>query len=167
MFDGNLGQQQAAAAVPADEEAVAADFNFFGLNWSRGGKDAQLNFQMKSLFDGNRREAIVVESRSARGFRHSPIDRAIGRHITDAAAQLFSALTVSFSRQILSRQRVAQVERSEYAAGLGKMRSRGLQGNLVMLEGGRDGVVREPKQPNALCVGEFLNGNHCRGRIML
>src|SRR5580693_490266 len=142
---------------------MAANFDFFGVNRMGGGKDAQFNFQMRSFFDGNRWEAVVVESRGARGFRHSLVDRAGRRRIADAAAQLFSALT--FSRRTVSRQK--EVERSEYAAGLGKMRSRGLQGNLAMLERGRNGVVRQAQQLIAFLAGEFLDGSHCRGRVML
>jgi len=169
MFDRDLGQKQAAAALPADEEAVTAHFDFFGQNRLRGREDAQLNCKMRSFFPSNRRKAVVVESRGTRGFRHGSIDRA-GAHIADAATQFFSALASSkriVCRTIVSRQIVAQVERSEYSAGLGKVRGRGLEGNLPMIEGGRDGIMRQTKQLDALFLGEFLDGNHRRRRIML
>jgi len=40
MLDRDLGQQQAAAAVQADEEPVAADFDFLDPNRLWGGENA-------------------------------------------------------------------------------------------------------------------------------
>jgi hypothetical protein len=51
------------------------------------------------------------------------------------------------------------VERSESAAGFGKVRSGRLQRNLSMLESGRDGIMRQSKQLAAFLAGEFLGGS--------
>lgn len=40
VLDGNLRQQQAAATVQAEEQAVAADFDGIGLNRLRGRENA-------------------------------------------------------------------------------------------------------------------------------
>ena len=40
MLDGDLRQQQATASMPADKKAVAADFDFLGLNRFRRRENA-------------------------------------------------------------------------------------------------------------------------------
>ena len=94
-LDGHLGQQQAAASVPADEETVTADFDFFGPNWFSRRQNAQLNFKMRSFFLGDGRESVIVKSGGARGFGHSPEDRAGGQYVADASPQFFFALIFS------------------------------------------------------------------------
>src|SRR5712671_5034059 len=63
MFDGDLWQEQAATAVPGDEKSVAAHFNLFGPEWLRRRENAELNFEMRSLFLVNRGKAVILESR--------------------------------------------------------------------------------------------------------
>jgi len=147
MLNRDLGQQQAAAPVPADEETMAADLDLFGLNRLRRRQNAQLNFEMRSFLFGNRREAVVVESGGASGFRHGPVDRASGNYIAHASAQLFVAAIT------------AQIERSENPAMFGKVSSRGLERKLELLQRGSNGIVRQAKQQGALFAGEFLAGS--------
>lgn len=154
VFDGDLGQEQAAAAVLSDEETVASDFDFFGVNRLRGRENAELDFEMRSFVRGYGRKAVVVESGGTRGFRDSTIDRTGGKHIANASAQLSK-----------------QIERSESAARFGEVRSRGIERNLAALQRGGNGIVRQAKQEGALFRRKFLGGDF-RGsqngrRIML
>jgi len=163
MLDRHLRQQQAALSVPADEQTMAADFDFVGLNRLRWREDAQLNFEVRSLLDGNRAETVIVESRGTRGFRYSPVDRARGQHVANAPAQFFPAL--SFSAAIFSwwtlRQIMLQIDRSENATRLSQVRSWGIQRNLAMLQRGRNGIVRQAKQLTTLFARKLLAGGYC------
>ena len=88
MFDRNLRKQQAAAAVLADEQAVAADFYVFGPDGLQVRQDAEGNFQFGSFFGGDGRKACVLECRSPRGFCDGAIERSCGENESDAAVQL-------------------------------------------------------------------------------
>src|SRR5712671_7158519 len=63
VLDGDLGQEQAATAMPGNEKSVAAHFNLFGTEWLRRRENAELNFEMRSLFLVNRGKAVILESR--------------------------------------------------------------------------------------------------------
>ena len=54
LFDGNLGQEQAAARALRDDETVAPDFHRFGTNRDQTGKHAQRNLQSRSFFHRHR-----------------------------------------------------------------------------------------------------------------
>jgi hypothetical protein len=86
-LDGNLWQEQTATAMPADEKAMTAHFNLFGLDRLRRRENAEVNFEVSSLFFGNGCEAVVLESRGPRGFRYRTVDRAGGQHVANASAQ--------------------------------------------------------------------------------
>ena len=158
-LDRDLGQQQAAAALPTDEQTVAADFDFLGANRLRGRQDAQLNFQMRGFFFGYGRETVVVKGGGAGGFRYGTVDRAGGLHVADTSAQFFSALI--FSALIFSTRIVAQVKRSEDAAEFGEVRRGRIQRDLAMLQGGGNGIMRQAEQLSAFRAGKFLDGSHC------
>ena len=127
--------------MPADEETVAADFDFFGANWFCGRQKAELNFEIRSFFHRDRREAIVIESGRTRGFRHGAEDCKVREYVTDASAQLST-----------------HVERSENSTGFREVRGGRVQRNLEMLQRRRNGIVRQAKQQSALVMRKFLAG---------
>ena len=88
VLNRNLRQQQSAPAMPTDVQAVAANFYFFRTNRPRRSENAELNFELRSLFRGYRREAIIFESSGASGFRDRAINRIVRQNVADASAQL-------------------------------------------------------------------------------
>src|ERR1700692_2008825 len=95
---------------------------------------------MSSFFFGEGRKAVVVESGGPRGFCHRPVDRAGGQYIANASAKI-----------------PTQIERSERAAMLGKMRSGNIQRNLAALQRGGNSIMRQMKQLGALMERELLH----------
>ena len=87
VFDGNLGQQQAAASAIGDEQAVAPDFHCLGMNWEEAGEHAQRNLELQSFFLRYWQETGIFESGGAGRFGHGAIQRRDGRSITDASSQ--------------------------------------------------------------------------------
>ena len=127
---------------------------------SSGRENAELNLEMRSFFLSDGREAVVVESGGARGFRHGAEDWAGGQNVADAAAQFFFALIfLVLTLSVLIWTVSAQIERGENTAGFGEVRSGRVQGNLAASQSRRNGIVRQAKQLHALFVREFLNGN--------
>ncbi len=126
VFDRDLRQQEAAAAVLADEEAVASNFNGFGKNWLRRGENAQLDFEVRSFVGGDGREAIVVEGGRAGSFGDGAVEGSGGKSVADAAAQF-----------------AGQVQRSEDATHFGEVRSRRFKRDRTTFESGRNGVMSQ------------------------
>jgi len=154
MFDGNLRQQKSASAMSADQETMAADFDFICLNWLRWRENAQLYFESQRLFDCDRRKPVVIEGSGACGLRNCAVDRATGKHVADTPTQFF--FSAVFFLRIFLLESVTQIQRSESAARFSKMRSRRIQTNLSMLKRGKNGIVRQAKQLEALFMGEFV-----------
>jgi len=168
MLGRNLGQQQASASLPTDQQTMAPDFNLLGLNRLHGRENAQLNFEMRSFFRSYRREAVVVESRGASRFCHSPVDGVSRQHVADASPQ--RSFETTFSRPIFSQKVLAQVKRSENPAKLGKVRSGSIERNLAALQRGGNRIVRQAKQYGALLGRELMarfrrSGNRRRIRL--
>src|ERR1700732_3115743 len=85
MFDGNLGQQQAAASAQRDDQTVAPDFHCRGMNREQAGENAQRDLQIESLFLRNRQETGIFESGGAGRFGHGTIQRRDGHGIAGAS----------------------------------------------------------------------------------
>ena len=54
MLDWNLGEQEAAITMHADQKAVASDLDVFRVDGLGRGKDAEFNFQVGALRRGLR-----------------------------------------------------------------------------------------------------------------
>ena len=126
MLDGDLGQQQAAASMLADQETVASDFDGFGKNRLRRRENAELDFEMRRFVLGDRRKTVIVEGGSTGGLRHGAIDRRSRQGIADTATQL-----------------ATKVERSESAAEFGEVRSGRIQRKIAVLQRGGNRLVRQ------------------------
>jgi len=111
MFDGNLGQQQAAASAPRDDQTVAPDSHCLGMNREQAGEDAQRNLQLGSLFVRNRQETGIFESGGAGRFGHRTIQRRDGHGIPDASPKAAPAITGS-----IAGKTAAQIKSREYAS---------------------------------------------------
>lgn len=86
----DLRQQKAAMTMLADEQAMAANFDFFDANWLRSRENTQLDFKMRSFEFGDRRKSIVVKSGGTSCFCYGAIQRKLRQNVADTAAQ-FSA----------------------------------------------------------------------------
>jgi hypothetical protein len=151
---GDLRQQEAAAALPADQQTVPADLNFFRSNGLCGSEDAQLNLELRRFFFGDGRKSVVIERRGAGGLGYGAINRARREHITDASSQL-----------------LVEIEGSENAASLGQVWGGRVERNLAIWRAaishcGRNGIMRQVQQLDAFESGEFT-GADCRVRIRL
>ena len=144
MLNGDLRQKQASASVPGDKKTVPAHFDVFWLNRLRARENAQLNFQLRSFFLRNRREAIVVESRRVRGFRHRAVYGTGRQHVADASAQL-TFLTIP-----------AQVQRSKTTAQFGQVIRWRFQRDLSPIQSRNNGIVGQAKQQSAFLRRKFL-----------
>jgi len=107
MFDGNLGQQQATARPERDHQAMTADFDFFRLNRSQPGEDAQRDLQFQGLGLGDRTEAGVLEGGGPGGISNRGVQGRDRQGVADAAAKV-----------------PTEVEGSKDAARLGKVRGK-------------------------------------------
>lgn len=105
--------------------------------WRR--EDTELNFQMRSFFFGDWREAVVIERGGPCSLCHGPIDRIPREYIADTSTQLSP-----------------QIERSECSSRFSEMGARSIQGNLKIIQRGSNGIVRQVKQMTALLRGEFV-----------
>src|SRR5690349_3635003 len=69
MLDGNLGQEQAAAATHRDQQTVPTDLHLLWPDGSQRRKDAERDLQIGKLIHLQRPEAGVIERGGAGGFR--------------------------------------------------------------------------------------------------
>jgi hypothetical protein len=111
VFDGNLGQQQAAASAQRDDQTVAPDFHCRGMNREQAGKNAQRDLQIESLFLRNRQETGIFESGGAGRFGHGTIQRRDGHGIADASPQVAAEITGS-----IAWKTAAQIKSREHAS---------------------------------------------------
>src|SRR5215475_2893941 len=87
MLGWNLGQEQAAMSVHADEESVVADFECLGVDWLWRRENTQFNLQVRSFIKANRREACVLKGRGTGRFGDSAIQGNDREYITYAPTQ--------------------------------------------------------------------------------
>ena len=158
IFDGNLGQQQAAANAIGDEQAVAPDFHCLGKNRDQAGEYAQRNLQLRSFFQGHRQETGIVESGGAGSFRHGAIQRRDGQRIPDASPQLAMVFAMTFAMKFaeFAMKIAAQIKSREDAARLRQSgRNRRRFRKRPTLQSGKNRLVRDAEQSPALLERKF------------
>src|SRR5690349_19769650 len=138
MLDWNLGQEQAAIAMHADQEAMASDLDVFRLYGLGRGKDAEFNFQLRGFVEGYGVEAGVFEGGGASGIGDSAVHRTDGEDVSDAAAQT-----------------VVQVESGESASRFREVGSGRVEWDFARFQRGEDGLVRQAQQVSTLICREF------------
>jgi len=151
MFDGNLGQQQAAASAQREDQTVAPDFHCLGINREQAGENAQRNLQLKSLFLRNRQETRVFESGGAGRFGHRTIQRRDGHGIPDASPKVSAETTGS-----IAGKTAAQIKSREHASWIrqpGWQRRRLRRGPA--LEDRKNCPMRNEEQSPALIERKF------------
>lgn len=86
VLDGDLGKQQAATAMHADQQTVTSDFDGVASDglWTR--KNAQLDFEIGSFLSRNRIKARVLKRRRPGGFADGTVDGANRQNIADTPA---------------------------------------------------------------------------------
>lgn len=88
MFDRDLRQQKTTPCGHADEQAVAADFDPFGINWPRHRKDAEFDRELALFAEGHGIESRVFKRRRAGGFGDCSVERTNRQNVPDTSAQL-------------------------------------------------------------------------------
>ena len=163
IFDGNLGQQQAAANAIGDEQAVAPDLHGLGKNRDQAGEHAQRNLQLRSFFQGYRQETGIVESGGAGSFCHGAIQRRDGQGIPDASPQLAREFQMTFTMTFamefaaeFAMKFAPQIKSREDAA---RLRQPGRKGRRFRkrptLQSGKNRLVRDAEQSPALLERKF------------
>jgi hypothetical protein len=87
MLDGDLGEEEAAIAMHADQKTMASDLDIFRGDRLGRRKDAEFNFEVAGFVEGYGVEARVFEGGGASGIGDSAVDRTDGQDVSDAAAQ--------------------------------------------------------------------------------
>ena len=128
-LDRDLGQKKTTASDEGDQQAMAADLDGFGRDAFRRRQDAQFDLQISGLFERNRRKPRVLEGSGPGGVGDRAIDRADGKNIANASAQL-----------------AMEVERGKCAARFGEMGRWGIKRNFTTFERRQDGIVGEPQK---------------------
>jgi hypothetical protein len=118
MLDWDLGEQEAAITMHADQKAVASDFDEFRVDGLGRGKNAELNLQMGRFVEGYRVEAVIFEGGGASGIGDGAVDGTDGQDVSDAAAQA-----------------VVQVEGRERASGFGEVGTGRIERDFAGFEG--------------------------------
>lgn len=87
MFNGDLGEQEAAMGSPRNQQAMAANFDLFGKNRNRSGEQRYFDVQVVEFLGSHRREARILQCRTGRRPYNTIRKRFAGFHHADAAAQ--------------------------------------------------------------------------------
>jgi hypothetical protein len=146
MLDWDLGEEEAATAMHADQKAMAADLDIFRGDWLWRGKDAEFDFQIAGFVNGYGVEAVVFERGRTSGIGDGAVHRTDGQDVSDAAAQT-----------------IVQVKGGESASGFGEVGSGRFEWDFARFERGEDGLVRQLQQLSTLFCREF--GSAIVGRL--
>ncbi len=117
----------------ADQQAVASNLNFCGLNGIERRKNAEGDLQLSGLLASDRREAGVVEGRAPRGFCNGAIQRLHRESVADATSQAAPV-----------------IEGRKRAAEFGQVRGWRGQEQLTLIEGRGNSLVSQLQQYGAL-----------------
>ena len=122
VFDWNLRQQQSASSAIRDEQPVAPDFHYLGMNRGQAGEHAQRNLQPKSFFLRHRQETGIFESSGACRLGHSAIQRRDGQGIADASSEFATKVVVKIAFEIKSGEDAAGLRQPGRRRSLRKRR---------------------------------------------
>jgi hypothetical protein len=121
MLDWDLGEEQAAIAMHADQKAVASDLDVFRLDRLGRGEDAEFDFQVGGFSEAYGIEAVVFERGRTSGIGDGAVHRTDGQDVSDAAAQA-----------------IVEVKGCESASGFGEVGSGRVEWDFAGFEGGED-----------------------------
>jgi hypothetical protein len=87
VFDGDLREQQPALTSSRNEQAVPADFNFFGANWQGRREQRYFNLQLAQLVETHGWETRILQRGAGRAADDAMSQWFFGLHNSDATAQ--------------------------------------------------------------------------------
>lgn len=88
VLGGDLRKQKPPLQAPRNEQAVATDFDLFGADWCRGGKQGNLDVEVGELVGAQRRESRILQRGAGRAAHDALAQRLLSLNDPDAAAQM-------------------------------------------------------------------------------